>query len=149
MDDWQCGYELADLKRLGAPFRGVRDRLKLGAFGFAKEAEVAKALKTGAFHQAGDAPGAVAITKRPSRPHHAFSRDITLPADTLVISDFAVAEYDAGMKLLAGFDGPVFAEAFEEDLVSIRCLRDSAQYQDEGTVPPRFQKLPIETDDLG
>lgn len=93
--DWTRGYALDHLKALGAPFRAASPYVH-GAFGYAKERDIASSLAEGSWHaDSATKPSVAAIArtlKVASRRHDFRGDSVIVPSGDTVIWEFGMSD---------------------------------------------------------
>lgn len=129
---WQRGYPLETLQRYAAPFRKRHGPLCFGAFGMAKEREIAAALESNALASLGDPPQAVAIVRainQPSKMRDFTGALVEIETPCYYVTAIAALSAQAGADLLRELNHrageyPLYVELFEEDEVAGGIVRD-------------------------
>lgn len=124
MAEWQRGYPLDTLRPFANVFKAQHKALVYGAFGLAKERDVAEALATNSLlwkRGADGLPAACAIGK-PLRTAGSFTdfagREFGIEKGHIRVGAFACQDAEAGARILRALMAkgpPVWLEAFEED----------------------------------
>jgi hypothetical protein len=101
MKEWQRGFPLEELKRYAAIFASAHKPHVYGAFGLAKEREVAEAMSDNRFFCNGKAGLIFRELKSGSVHHTYYGRPIEMHAGEVFISAFAAPDVESGTELLS------------------------------------------------